>query len=127
MGNMASKTYQAYLDEIKLTKMSRANLRPLDHEETIIEAVAEGMKLLQEEPPKASPEKPKPDDTKKLESKLASTSDNPYIRARIQILNKMSDAARDVIEKMEKGETKKDRRYDEFLKAVGILGDKFSA
>ncbi len=128
MSNMASKVYQEYLDKIKLTPMSRFNLPQPDHEETLGELVAEGRKLLGEADPKPTVKKTiKADDKKKLESKLASTSDNPYIRARIQILNKMDALARGVIEKMEKGELPRDRRYEEFTKAVTTLGDQLSA
>lgn len=128
---MASKSYQKYLDSVKLTPMSRYKLPQPDHEETLGELVAAGHKLLGEADPKpittvTTKKSIKADDKKKLESKLASTSDNPYVRARIQILNKMDALARGVIEKMEKGELKKDRRYDEFSKAVMALGDQLS-
>ncbi len=126
---MASKSYQEYLDAVKLTPMSRFNLPQPDHEENPGELVAQGNKILEEEEEekkKTPAKRSKPDDTKKLESKLASTSDNPYIRARTQVLNKMSESARTIIEKMEKGELEKDTRYDTFVKSVRILGDQLS-
>ena len=114
--------------------MSRFNLPKPDHEESLTELVKEGHRLLAAEekkknpcpPVPTAPVPPKKDDTKRLESNLASTSTNPYVRARIQILNKMTALARGVIEKMEKGELPKDRRYDEFAKTVMNLGDKLS-
>jgi hypothetical protein len=131
---MASKSYEEYLNSVKLTKMSRFNLPKPDHEESIAEAVAEGFKLLEEEEKGKSKAKASDilgydpnSDKKRLETKLASTSDNPYIRARIQILNKMTPTARAIIEKMENGKLEKDSRYDAFVKAVEILGDQLSA
>ena len=62
-----------------------------------------------------------------LEDALAKMSDNPYIRARVEILKKMGAIARSVIEKMEKGELPKDDRYDKFCKAVAVRGDQISS
>ncbi len=127
---MANKSYEDYLNSVKLTKMSRFNLPKPDHEETLGELVAQGYKLLEEDSktPAAAPKKKtaKKDDTKRLEKKLASTSTNPYVRARVDVLNKMNPEARSVIEKMEKGLLPKDLRYETFCKAVRILGDQLS-
>lgn len=133
MSIMASKGYEEYLNAVKLTPMSRFNLPTPMHEETLSELVVAGYKILEAEakakggiPPVPTKPVPPKDDMKRLESQMASTSDNPYIKARIQILNKMTPIARGIIEKMEKGELPKDSRYDSFAQAVANLGDKFS-
>jgi len=126
---MASKSYEDYLNSVKLTKMSRFKLPTPNHEESLMELVAEGYKLLAEDEKKSAAKGKKPnkkDDTKQLEKKLASTSTNSYVRARIEILNKMGEIARGVIEKMESGKMEKDNRYDTFCKAVQIRGDQLS-
>jgi hypothetical protein len=118
------KNYEDYLNQVKLTKMSRLNLPVPDHEESLAELVAEGYRLLAENEKKN--EKKIKDETKRLERKLGSTSNNPYIKARVEILNKMTETARGVIEKMENGKLPKDPRYDTFVKAVRIRGDQLS-
>ena len=110
---------------------SRQNLKPVDpklsFEQYLEIAIKEGHALLVAEE-KNSVKKPQP--TKQpspaLEDALGKMSDNVYIRARTQILLKMSSEARSVIEKMENGTLPKDSRYDTFCKAVTIKGDQLS-
>lgn len=113
----------------------RQNLKPVDpsltFEQYLAIAIKEGEALL------AAEEKTKPKNSVKpagsvkpspaLEDALAKMSDNPYVRARVEILTKMGPTARSVIEKMEKGELSKDDRYDKFCKAVTVRGDQISS
>src|ERR1035441_4797543 len=115
----SSNTFGDFSGKIKLSP-DRMNLKPvsqsLSFDECLSKALQEGYALLEEEaktPPKNSVKTPA--SVKRspvLEDALAKLSDNPYIKARVQLLNKMSPAARSVIEKMEKGELTKDARYD---------------
>lgn len=120
-------SYQKKLNKVKLDP-SRQNLKPVDAWLTFDEYLAiclkEGAALLEAE------EKEKADSVKSkdiLEDTLGKMSENPYINARVQILQKMSQKARSVIEQMEKGSLDKDSRYDKFVKAVTELGDKLSS
>jgi hypothetical protein len=130
---MASKSYEEYLNSVKLTPMSRHNLPIPNYEETLEELVREGYRLIKAEddykkkgmPPVIKKDTSK-DDHKKLETTLAANSDNPYVKARIQILQKMNPEERAIIERMENGEQERDERYEKFLKAVEVLGDKLS-
>ena len=126
--------YMKKIERVKLTPLSRQNLTPLTDEEAkvnqtnINKLIAEGNRLLAEEA--KNPRKKfllKKDESKRLESKLASTSTNPYVRARVDTLNKMKADEKETIRKMEENEIERDRRYDEFVKAVRILGDQYSA
>lgn len=127
--------YDDYVNSLKKVKLdpSRKNLKPFpaDYtlEQMIIAAVAEGNVLLQLDEMKKPSVKPAapPQSKKVLDDALGKMSDNPYVRARTQILTKMKPEARSVIEKMEKGELPKDSRYDEFCKLVGRLGDQLSS
>ena len=119
-------TFGDFANKIKLPK-DRQNLKPVNQSLTpdqyLCQALQEGYALLEAEgsgsvKPKASV-KPSPI----LEDALAKMSTNPYVRARIEILNKMTPIARSVIEKMEKGVLPKDIRYDTFCKAVSIKGE----
>lgn len=127
----SSNTFGDFSKKIKLDP-SRKNLPPVDQnltfEQHLAQAIKEGNELLALDY-KAPANKPKtPAKTSPaLEEALAKMSDNPYIRARTEILKKMTPEARSVIEKMEKGELKKDTRYDTFCKAVTIKGDQLSS
>lgn len=121
--------------KIKLDS-SRQNLKPVDpslsFEQHLAQAIKEGEALLAaEEKAKAKDSVKKPESfaqpSAKLQDALAKMSDNPYVRARIEILNKMGPIARSVIEKMEKGTLAKDDRYDKFCKAVTTRGDQISS
>ena|ERR1039458_10122780 len=129
----SSNTFGDFSKKIKLSP-DRMNLKPvsqsLSFDECLSKALREGYALLEEEaktPPKNSVKPPASvKHSPALEDALGKMSDNPYVRARIEVLNKMTPAARSVIEKMEKGELTKDSRYDTFCKAVTILGDSLS-
>jgi hypothetical protein len=126
-----SNTFGDFSKKIKLDP-SRQNLKPrpsgLTDEEYLTLAIKEGEELLAAEA-KNSVKKPEPfaQPSAKLQDALAKMSDNPYVRARIELLNKMGAIARSVIEKMEKGELPKDDRYDKFCKQVAIRGDQISS
>lgn len=137
MAKKSGDTFEEYakkLAAVNLNLNSRANLQPISDEEAIVndkniaKLVAEGNALLvEEEKQKAKkPAAPLKDESKKLETKLASTSSNPYVRARIEALNKLGEDKKAIIEKMEKGLLPKDSRYDEFCKQVRIRGDQLS-
>ena len=101
--------------------VSRYNLPQPKHEETLAELLAEGFKLLTADKPIA----PK-NEAKNLNSTLTETSKNPYVRARSEILNKMTPEHRTYIEKMERGEKEKNNFFDNFQSEVIKLGDKLS-
>jgi len=128
--------FNDFFNQMKKVKLSpdRQNLKPVDpsltFEQYLAIAIKEGEALLAAEEktkPKSSV-KPEPlaQPSAKLQDALAKMSDNPYVRARIEILNKMGPIARSVIEKMEKGTLAKDARYDTFCKAVTLKGDQLS-
>lgn len=130
--NDSSNTFGDFSEKIKLDP-SRQNLKPvnskLSFEQYLMIAIKEGHALLDEEAknaPKDSVKKPTTPDSVKLENKLGEVSKNPYVRARIEILNKLSPEARTVIEKMEKNEIERDLRYERFCKAIQIKGDQLS-
>jgi hypothetical protein len=97
----------------------------------ITEALKEGNRLLAEEEKSKGKSSPKQDDKKKLDTALSTSSKNPYVQARIQVLNgwkKDPHTAWRVneIESMENGTIPKDYHYDEFVRAVADLGDTLS-
>ncbi len=96
------------------------NLPIPDHTETMMELCIEGMKLLKEEKPAPKVE------NKRLQDALAASASNPYIRARLKILNDLPPERRNQIEEMEnKGKTN-NPLYEKFAKMVATLGDKLS-
>jgi hypothetical protein len=124
--------FDDYMSKLKKVKLdpSRKNLKPVDpsltFEQYLAIAIKEGEELLAaEEKAKAPSVKSTPKTTAALEDALGKMSDNPYVRARIQVLQRMKPEARSVIENMEKGTLDKDTRYDTFCKAVNVLGEKF--
>ena len=113
--------HQKYFDSVEERGYNK--LKPLNREETIAELVAEGMKLLKaEENPAETP----PCDNKRLQDALAATTKNPYVRARLKILNDMSEERKRRIEEMESNGKTDNPTYAEFAKKVIKLGDKFS-
>jgi hypothetical protein len=105
-------------------------------ERQLIEAVREGNLLLEAEAKegKPAPSSVKPDAKTAVEDALASKSDNPYVRARAQILSKLDPHIRSLIEHFEtlsselraKQSFNQRTRYDTFCKQVTELGDKLS-
>ena len=132
----ANDSFEDYMSKIQRVKLgdglySRKNLKMLSDAEAeindanIAKWCAEGAALLAEE--EKHTKKKVVDETKKLETKLGSTSPNPYVRARCEILVKYPEEKRKLIELMEKGEKPKDTRYDTFVQEVAKLGDKMSS
>lgn len=123
----------SYLNKLKKVKLdpTRQNLKPLPEglsiEQIITQLVKEGNELLEAEAKTKPSVKSTPESKAALEDALGKMSDNPYIRARVQLLRKMTPEARSVIEKMEKGTLAKDHRYDDFCNMVTRLGDKLSS
>ena len=127
-----SNTFGDFSKKIKLDP-SRQNLKPVDpslsFEQYLTIAIKEGNALLDAEAKVKPAQKTSVTATPSpvLEDALAKMSDNPYIRARQEILSRMGPKARSLIEQMEKGTVPKDNRYDAFCKAVTKLGDKLSS
>jgi hypothetical protein len=121
-------------DFSKRMKLSpdRQNLKPVDPkltpEQYLMIAIKEGNALLNAEAKNSenSVKTPSKPDSVKLANKLGEMSTNAYVRARTEILNRMTPESRRIIEKMERGELTKDKRYDMFCKAVTIKGDELS-
>lgn len=74
---------------------------------TITQLIEQGNKMLADE--KKSP--------------VATSMDNPFFRARIQILAKYPAWRKSEIERMERDNNKDNRYYDEFVREVAALGD----
>lgn len=128
-------SFEDYMSKIQRMKMddgvySRKTLKTLTNVEAeinganLVKWIAEGEALLAQE--EKATEKKTINEPKKLETKLGSSSPNPYIQARSQILTKYPVEKRKLIELMEKGETPKDHRYDTFVKEITKLGDSLS-
>ena len=66
------------------------------------------------------------DAPKKLETALGEKSNNPYIKARIQILKKYPEWKRNEVLKMEEKKNTNNRFYEEFCREVTDLGNKLS-
>jgi DNA-nicking Smr family endonuclease len=108
----------------------------LNEEQYLLYALKEGYALLAAEAKKVVPTHPEraptnsvtppPIPAAKLQDALAATSKNPYVRARQTILTQMTTAQRNIIERMERGELEKDKRYDLFCDQISTLGDKMS-
>jgi hypothetical protein len=111
---------------------SRQNLKPrpkgLTEDEYLLMAIKEGHQLLElEEKAKAKPAPSvKQPDASKVQDALGKMSDNPYLKARAQIMDKMLPSVKTAIEQMEAGTLTKDKRYDKFCTDVTELGDKLS-
>lgn len=109
--------------------LSRHNLPIPDHKETIQELVAEGNKLLEQDEKNSSSTVAKPSVSPAPTAPvLSSDSKNPYIRARIQLLNQWKKDPRtawkaEEIENMERKKETNNRHYDEFVHEVRLLGD----
>lgn len=116
---------------------SRQNLKPrpkgLSDDQYLIIALREGYALLAAEAKaetKATPAvksdsvipTPSP-----VQDALAKKSNNPYVKAKIQLLDKMLPLQRKTIERMDSGEIPKDARYDMFITQIAALGDKLSS
>jgi len=92
------------------------------------ELAKEGNVILEEEKAAKAKAMGKPTPTPEaiLENALGSISTNPYVRARCQVLKDLSADRRKAIEEMEKTGKIDNTRYQEFVKMVRLLGDRFS-
>ena len=111
--------YRTHLQETGYDKLRPMKNQPADENELMKRLGDEGMKLLAEEAVTAS--KPKT-----LDAALGATDPNPYVRARTQVLNALPSDKRARIELMEQDKKTDNAVYDDFAKAVALLGDKFS-
>lgn len=118
------ENYKRYLE--RLAEMQKTgDLTPspdLPLNELMGHLAAEGEKLLKSE------EKTKPvvDESKKLDMALGLSSKNPYIRARVMVLQKMPKWKRNEIHDMERTRNINNPHYEEFVHEVAILGDNLS-
>jgi hypothetical protein len=126
--------FNEYMDNLNKIKLdpSRKNLKAINPKITLGEqitlALKEGFALLEaEEKTKISVKPNAPHPSQDLEDALANKSDNPYVKARAQVLKSMTPEQRSIIEKMDHGILEKDRRYDDFVKRVRIKGDQLSS
>ena len=119
------KKYQEYMERNGYNKLPLPKTIP-----TISQLAAEGEKILADEEKKDSkttpvpttPVPPKP--SKALENALGAMSKNPYVKARIDVLKKMSEFARHEIETMEKERNVNNRFYAQFTaEVVTAAGD----
>lgn len=131
---MARKTdnfdnFSKYLQSIKdrgyeNLKSTVAEQAAKNDEDLIRVLIVEGNALLKAED-KTPPPKP-PNDNQRLQDTLAANTTNPYVRARLKILNDLSDERRNRIEEMEKNGKTDNPTYEQFAKMVVKLGDQFS-
>ena len=90
----------------------------------------EGDALIKEEEEAKGIPKVLKDDKKELEDTLAASSKNPYIRARLEVIGKLSPDARKRLEQIESSKdvnARNTRAYNDFIKIISNLGDKLSA
>lgn len=113
---MPANDFELYYQGLK--NFGRHNLEPTTKEPTIPELIAEGDKLLAEQPiaPKTIvPEKPKAAPKKKS---VPNNSANPYQVAREQILAAMEKDKRDQILEMEKKGDTNNKAYHTFVQLI---------
>lgn len=119
------RRYTARMSRLQKEKLTPSPELPID--QLIVALCAEGMLLLEaEEKAKAAPAMKPKDEAKRLHSTLAAGDPNPYVRARAQVLSKMTDAEHKRIEEMEKTGDTKNHMYSNFISEVSKLGDKLS-
>jgi hypothetical protein len=58
-------------------------------------------------------------------TQLPSTSENPFIRARVDVLNKYNEFKRREIAEMEKTGNKENRVYQEFVAEVALAAERY--
>ena len=123
---MTNDEYMKKVEKIDFESTSRNNLVIPLREETLDELIKEGERLLLEDQKTKKISLPK-DESKQLDSKLAINSKNPYAKSWMEVLGKMPEGERKVIEKMAAGTLEKDSRYDRFAHTVAVEGDKLSS
>lgn len=110
----------------KNLKQTPAEAATKTDEELVMVLLKEGRDILEAEDNKGKirPEPPNPKtNPKTMEDAM---SKNPYIRARIKVLNDIPEDRRNRIEELEKTGQTDTNVYKEFVKMVTLLGDKFS-
>lgn len=100
--------------------LSREGLKPTPKLQSLAQAIAEGNALLANEA--KTPVKP----TGCKPSIPVVTNKNPYIQARTNVLNAMTDFNRNEILTMEKEKNTINRWYDDFVRKVATEGDRLS-
>lgn len=98
------------------THYGRINLPMLIKPETLAELTAEGFRLL------AQDEKRQ----KKTKPEKTVNANNPYFLARNEIIKTFDKIKCHRIEEMEKGTRERNHQYDDFVKQIIKLGDKYS-
>jgi hypothetical protein len=130
-----NEEYKEKLERVYLNRLSRCSSNMIyppfsaTPAQIVYQAIIDGFKILNleaiyeaQQKLKSKPE-PMAQKPEILETKLGSMSPNPFIRARVQILNKMDDFHRKEIEKMEKDGNTENRVYNTFAHDVRVLGD----
>ena len=137
MAKSDNSTFGDFSKKINLSP-DRQNLEPvnpkLSFEQYLFQCIQEGHALLNAEATSSvtkrnsvkSPE-PLKQPPSILQDALAKSSPNPYVRARAEILGKMSPGARAAVEEMERIGNTCNSIYDKFAQSVTILGDKLSS
>jgi len=125
-GNFMSKktneeNFKKYQE--RMEQLQRSNqLTPspdLPPQKLIDHLASEGEKLLAKDPKYTAGK----DESAQLTKTLAISSKNPYLRARIQILEKMPSWRKKEIAEMERTGNINNQFYDDFVHQVAMLGD----
>ena len=114
--------YRTHLQETGYDKLRPMKNQPADENELMKRLGVEGLLLLEEDNKKSIT-----DEKSKLDSTLGEKSSNPFVRARIEVLEKMTLSQRSRILKMEAENNLDNPIYQDFVKSQRILGDEFSA
>jgi len=122
-----SEKFQRRMAELALEGPLIPAPEGLSTPELIAHLEAEGLKLLAEEEKKNPAPAPVPikrkDERKELDATLALNSTNPYVRARVMILQKLPAWKRKELEQMEKTGDINNKYYQQFVHDVRVLGD----
>jgi DNA-binding FadR family transcriptional regulator len=108
-----------------VAELTAAKLTAKTPEALIRVLCAEGAEIIAAEEKAKTPPVP-PSENKRLQDALAASTKNPYVRARLKILNDLTKDRRDQIEGMEKNGKTNNPTYEQFIKMVTKLGDDFS-
>ena len=126
MAKNDTKNFETYFASVKARGYKNLNPSPHSNDDPLLldKLATEGHKLLLlENKDKSDPSAPK----KTLETVLGEKSNNPYLRARMQILKEMSPSRRERILKLETTNTTEHSiEYREFVSDVAKIGDRLS-
>jgi len=121
------KRYQEYLASSGKDKLKPSKGKPGDPKKIIGKLAVEGMELLEKEQVPITKVVPEIHSSKKeLENALGAKSNNPYIKARVQVLKDLPEWRRNEVLKMETNGNIDNKHYAAFVDMVAILGDTFS-